>query len=133
MRTRNPEGAILAVFLSQNLTARRVGGTGLRVEWPVSDAAHHQAVLLHHRHAAVPPVEDQACDVLPRHVGQLLAEDVFQSYEPATHHLLVYAGERSDGSNLFIMVLSELSHSPCVTRPEISGVQLVISEQTIVQ
>lgn len=56
------------------------------MEGAVGDASHHQAVLLDDGHAAMPAVQHKASNVLSRHVGQLLAEDVLQSNQPTLHH-----------------------------------------------
>ena len=63
--------------------AERDLGKALRLEGAVGDAADHGPPLSHDRTAAVAPVQHQACDILLGHVGQLLAEDVLQRYQPA--------------------------------------------------
>lgn len=62
------------------------GGAGLVGEGAVGDAADAGAPLPHDGHGAVAAVQHQPRYVLPRHVGQLPAEDVLQGDQPATPH-----------------------------------------------
>ena len=55
------------------------------MEGPVGDAAQHSAILGNNGAAAVAPVHDQAGNVLFGHVGQLLADGVLETDQPASH------------------------------------------------
>ena len=44
----------------------------LLVEGPIGDPAYHISFPPDNGHRAMPPIQNQACNVLPRHVGQLL-------------------------------------------------------------
>ena len=57
----------------------------LGMEGTVGDASNDRAVTTHNNNAAVPPVQHEARYVLLRHIGQLLAEDVFERDQPAHH------------------------------------------------
>lgn len=84
---RAPPGAAACVTLlvpcSSAAPPRFVCPCHLLGEHSVGDAPHDGAGGLHEGHGAVAAVKDEATDVLPRHVGQLPAEDVFQSNQPA--------------------------------------------------
>lgn len=49
----------------------------------ICDAANDSALALDDGHGAMPPVEHQPCNIFPRHVGQLPAENILKSYQPA--------------------------------------------------
>lgn len=56
--------------------------THLLVEGTISYAAHHGASPPHNGHRTVSPVQHQPGNVLPRHIRELLAEDVLERNQP---------------------------------------------------
>jgi len=58
-----------------------------RLERPITDPAYHAPSLLDNRHADVVLVEHQAGDILPRHLRQLLLEEILEADEKDRSHL----------------------------------------------